>query len=335
MVHGKGADISNVKQMQRWAEEKYITAHIVKKLADCAKAKGDFERADSYWNCYYCAKFVTTANGLLFTEYCKTRICALCNEIRKAIKIKFYLPVVQRWSDPFSMVLTVKNVPAKELNQRIDEMYILLEKIKNKYKTRFRRKTGIKLVGFRVFECTYNRTRDDYHPHFHLVVADRKIADVIRTEWIIEGQKLWGKESIYERSQKYRRIEKEGEENALARIIKYGTKIFSEHNPRNKKSKKGVYIEALDTIIAAMEDRRIFDRFGFNLPSRPKEEKRVQYLKDYKAWTFVCEYADWLEKDGALSLSNFVIQDEMRVFFNESIINTKTHEFPPKKFIIY
>lgn len=43
-------------------------------------------------------------------------------------------------------------------------------------------------------------------------------------------------------------------------------------------------------------------RLRINLPSRPKEEKRVQYLKDYKAWTFVCEYADWLEKDGALSL---------------------------------
>ena len=319
VVHGRGADISNVKQMQRWAEEKFIMSHLVRKLADTAKSRGDFEMSDSYWNCFYCAKRVITGDGRLFTNYCKTRVCAVCNGIRKAEKIHLFLPVVQSWPDPFSMVLTVKSVSAEGLKKRIDEMYSLIRRIVQKYRKRSQRGAKQRLKGIRVFECTYNPTTKEYHPHFHFVVADRLTADILRNEWIAEGQELWGKDAVYQGSQVFTRIE--NNEEALERIIKYGTKIFTETNPRNKKSKKGVYIQALDTIISEMKGRRIFDRFGFNLPKQPPQEKQVKCLENYKEWTFVSKDADWLEKDGALTLSNYVATPETKRFLSDSIVD--------------
>ena len=131
--------------MHRWAEEKFIMAHMVRNLADTAKSRGDFERSDSYWNCFYCAKMVITGDGRLYTNYCKTRVCALCNGIRKAEKIHSFLPVLESWPDPFSMVLTVKNVPAEGLKKRIDEMYSLIRRIVQKYRKRAQRGTKIKV----------------------------------------------------------------------------------------------------------------------------------------------------------------------------------------------
>lgn len=319
MVHGVGADISNVKQMQRWAEEKYIMAHLVRKLADTAKSRGDFERSDSYWNCFYCAKRVITGDGRLHTFYCKTRVCALCNGIRKAEKIHSFLPIVQSWPDPFSMVLTVKSISAEGLKKRIDEMYSLIRRIVQKYRKRSQRGAKLRLKGIRVFECTYNPVTREYHPHFHFIVADRVIADTLRNEWITEGQELWGKDAVYQGSQVFNRIE--NNEEALERIIKYGTKIFTETNPRNKKSKKAVYIQALDTIISEMKGRRIFDRFGFNLPKQPPREKIVKHLENYKEWVFVSKEADWLEKDGSLTLANYTVTPDIKNFLKESIVD--------------
>jgi len=62
-------------------------------------------------------------------------------------------------------------------------------------------------------------------------------------------------------------------ENALIEIIKYGSKIFTEPDLKKKgnlKTPPKIYDRALDNILVAMKGKRIFERFGFNLPEKHK-----------------------------------------------------------------
>lgn len=81
----------------------------------------------------------------------------------------------------------------------------------------------------------------------------------------------------------------------LIEIIKYDTKIFTEPDLTKKSKQKGlhkIYISA--HILAAMKDRRIFDRFGFNLPQIEKPKGgTITKLKNYDEWEYNPTIADW------------------------------------------
>ena len=64
---------------------------------------------------------------------------------------------------------------------------------------------------------------------------------------------------------------------------------------------------ALDNIYVAMKGKRIFERFGFNLPKNSHNEKRKesQLLQDYLKWEYHPESNDWLSKDHESPLSNY------------------------------
>src|SRR5690606_16667125 len=59
-------------------------------------------------------------------------------------------------------------------------------------------------------------------------------------------------------------------EKKLIEIIKYNTKVFTEPDMKKVRYEKSrtaqVYVKALNNILLAMKGKRIFDRFGFDLP---------------------------------------------------------------------
>ncbi|GAA3515309.1 hypothetical protein GCM10022393_31620 [Aquimarina addita] len=70
-------------------------------------------------------------------------------------------------------------------------------------------------------------------------------------------------------------------ENGLVEIIKYGSKIFTEPDLKKRQKETNtaqIYIKALDTMLMAMKGKRIFDRFGFNLP---KQKKNKNFQRSY------------------------------------------------------
>ena len=73
-------------------------------------------------------------------------------------------------------------------------------------------------------------------------------------------------------------------ESALIEIIKYGSKIFTEPDLKKKgnlKTPPKIYARALDNILVAMKGKRIFERFGFNLPKQQKQTNK-QHKINYR-----------------------------------------------------
>ena len=184
-VSGEGTEVSNNKRLSNRAKKKMITQKVVKSLIEIGENKGDKELQKMLWNTYYCLSKVYLNNGRVHGNYCKTKVCTVCNGIRKAELINKYLPVINTWEEPYLVTLTARSVPAKSLNKRIDQMLQGFRMITNKYKTRHQRGKSIKLMGIRSLECNFNPKRRTYNPHFHIIVPNIETAEILKKEWQI------------------------------------------------------------------------------------------------------------------------------------------------------
>lgn len=105
---------------------------------------------------------------------CKNRFCPVC-AWRKAKKDALALSVMMEYikeehqKEFIFLTLTAPNVPAEELNDEIKDY--------NKAFQRLMQRQEVKKVvkGYaRKLEITYNKERNDYHPHFHVLIAVNK-----------------------------------------------------------------------------------------------------------------------------------------------------------------
>ncbi|HFQ4497205.1 TPA: protein rep, partial [Enterococcus faecium] len=111
---------------------------------------------------------------LVQAHFCKNRFCPLC-AWRKARKDSMMLSIMmqaiaeEKQYQFIFMTLTTPNVKAERLNDEIDLFNHALSKM-------FRRKkVQIAIKGYvRKLEITYNKEREDYNPHFHLILAVNK-----------------------------------------------------------------------------------------------------------------------------------------------------------------
>lgn len=65
-----------------------------------------------------------------------------------------------------------------------------------------------------------------------------------------------------------------------------------------------IYVSALYNIIWAMSGFRIFEWFGFNLPTRQRNTKHT-LLTDYEELLFMPEVFDWVSEETAELLSGY------------------------------
>ena len=124
---------------------------------------------------------------------CKNRFCPIC-AWKKAKKDALALSVMMAYlklekkKEFIFLTLTAPNVPAEELNDEIKHY--------NQSFQRLMQRKEVKRVvkGYaRKLEITYNKERDDYHPHFHVLIAVNKsyftqtIQYINRDRWL----ELW------------------------------------------------------------------------------------------------------------------------------------------------
>lgn len=260
---------------------------------------------------------------LLQTEnYCKNRFCTICCSIRKAELINKYYPVLKNWEDAHFVTLTVKACNSKNLKKYIDGLLRGFHIIHMRCKKRHQRGKGIKLKGVKSLECNFNPITKTYNPHFHIIVENYAIAKLLREEWLL----LWKSDKKLFTSWKAQDVSKvRSVEHAMIEIIKYGSKIFTEPDLK-KKGKSSVsptiYAAALDNILTAMKGRRIFDRFGFNLPKQQAIEPKFSLLSDYQKWSFSLEENNWVNNTTGEKLINFRITPEL-AFLLDNCINTE------------
>jgi len=120
---------------------------------------------------------------------CKNRFCPIC-AWRKSKKDALALSVMMTYmkqeenKDFILLTLTAPNVSADELDDEIKHYNHAFKKL-------MERKEVKKIVqGYaRKLEITYNEKRNDYHPHFHVLVAVNKSYFTQTTQYI--NQKRW------------------------------------------------------------------------------------------------------------------------------------------------
>ena len=291
ILNGHGSSLNDRKALIGRKRKKLITNKIALELIDIAHEKGHHESEKVYRRVYYCQADITTTNDLAFSKYCKHRVCSFCCGVRKAEILNKYLPVLQTWNDPHFLTLTVKSVPAIKLREWIGQGLLRgFKRIIAKYRKMNQRGKGIGLMGIRSLECNFNPLKKTYNPHFHIIVPNRETAEVLKKEWL----NLWTKKHTIPDAQFIRPVK--NLESDLIEIIKYSSKIFTDpegkkYTPRGKR--RYIYISALHNILSAMTGHRIFDRFGFNLPTAKEKTAKSMVVNSYNEYCYDSKKADW------------------------------------------
>ena len=177
-----------------------------------------------------------SGHGMLLVAaiFCQCRLCPLCQWRRSLIMfhqvkelahehIKHYKSDI-----PLLLTLTVPNVSTNDLSERLG----LMQESWN----RLMKRRPVKRVcrsWFRALEITYNTSREDYHPHFHVLIMvsasyfqrDRDLY-IDRDEWLRMWQEVTGIPEITQVD--IRRVKKLRKgtaiESVAAEVAKYATK---------------------------------------------------------------------------------------------------------------
>lgn len=292
---------------------------MILSLIDVVKAKGEPEREQAYWNAYHCQNKVIISENRMYGNYCKNRFCTVCCAIRKADTINRYYPIISQWKDAHFVTLTVKSCKAKNLNKWIEGMLRAFELIHNRCKKRHQRGLGIKLIGIKSLECNFNPKMKTYNPHYHIIVPNKEVAELLKKEWIYQ----WKSDKTLFTTSKAQYIRPvKNLEHDIIETIKYGSKIFTEPD-LNKQSKQSVkpmiYAYALDNILVAMKGKRIFERFGFNLPQQPSKKYTSKLVVNFETWVFPSDASDWINPETGESLTGYLQPLELSYLLNECI----------------
>lgn len=269
------------KLLQKRARSKYITNSVSIKLAALGSVL-----EQSYWNSYHCCGVLRQSGKSVVGKYCNNRWCLTCNRIRTAKLINGYAESLRELPDKRFVTLTIPNVSGESLKKTIEKMVESLVLIQKSF-----RKRKVKIVGIRKLECTYNPARNDFHPHFHLIVSGETISKLLIDEWL----------KRFPSATREAQNEKPADDNSAMELFKYFTKIVT---------KKRFYISALDTIFTAMYGKRTFQPMGIKkiVSEDISELQKIVYedLEERESlWTWVDEATDWIDFDTGETLTGY------------------------------
>lgn len=280
------ADSAAQKQrdgLKKRAEAKYYSDILMKALLTL-----DSPLKKSYLNTLYCATELKQVGDKVTAVYCKNRHCMVCNRIRTGKMHNQYEGELKTFADAQMVTLTIRTMGKKELRPAILKMGLTWSAIYKKLHKHCK-KAGIKLRGLRKFECTYNAKDDKYHPHFHILVEGKGIAEMIYKEWMAKYPM-----ETYKDAQDIR----PANTNAPKELFKYLTKIVSDDT---------IYIPALDVIFQSIRGCKIYQSFGVKPLDDNIDELdaiTVEDLIDEIAW-WKWNGLDWVHTQTGEGISGF------------------------------
>lgn len=250
----------------------------------------------------------------------------MCNAIRTAELTNKYLPSIESWQNKHFVTLTQPNCEADKLPETIAWMQKVFTKIKRRFNKQAERGQRETFVGIRKMECTYNPERNDFHPHYHLIIDGQKNAEDFLACWedeVVNGFWQYFEEykGLSDISDAYSLVSKAqdirpADDKSVKEMFKYFTKVIS-----SKDQKRVIYADALDVIFNAIRNKRVFQPFGFKASDlqpveeeQPEEEPKedVQIVAEYHFdrkkhdWVHTSESVDYetgevVEQSTALS----------------------------------
>jgi hypothetical protein len=191
-----------------------------------------------------------------------------------------YLPALGNMVNPQFVTISVPNVDGAELKVTLENMTKTFRQCLD-----VMRKRGVTPDGVRKTEVTFNEVRQDYHPHFHLIVDGEDNAKALVKEWLshnptagIKGQDVRPCTDAKE-------------------LFKYFTKLLT---------KSGQFLPVhMDVIFQAMKGKRVYQPFGTVRKVSEDVDATEAVTCDWKApqdeiWVYedAAEFSDWYNSTG-------------------------------------
>ena len=298
------SSLSPEQTFQRRARSRFASVPLATSLAEL---RSPLEK--SYRSTIYCSSCIRQADGVLSSHYCGQRWCLTCNRIRTGRAISIYLPVLRSWGSPHLVTLTVRNCKGEALSAVLDRMREVFQSCRRAIV----RTHQLPFVGLRKLECTYNHVRDDYHPHFHVIVDGAEQAELLRLLWLRRWKGEAGKEGQDVRP---------CDEGGLREIFKYFTKLATKIDGVRRMA---IPPAALDIIFQAMRRRRVWQSIGFVLPKEAEESIEADELEvtgtvafrrpaERIYWEWNQGIADWMDRETGEVLSEYQPGEKFRQF---------------------
>jgi plasmid rolling circle replication initiator protein Rep len=276
-------DFKQTGKIRHWDKRKlesfvvsssYSLMSDLKKYGEKMASCGDFLK-------FGACSHVEHGKKLIKANFCKARLCGMCQWRKSLVVRKQVVDLVHEHQKKYSsdvpllLTLTVVNVKGGELNKAIDQM-----------NSAWKRLTELKIVKgsvrswFRSLEVTYNKDRDDYHPHFHALLMvphhyfykDRGLY-IPHEKWL----ELWKKSMRDDRItqvdiRKVKSREQGSLESLAGEVAKYATKPSS-YIFENEEGEEEASPKVIEELHYALKGRRLIG-FG-GLFSKIRKMKKM------------------------------------------------------------
>src|SRR5699024_8471897 len=159
---------------------------------------------------------------------CDNRFCPICawkKSRKNALKISVLMQYLreEKNKDFVFLTLTAPNVKSEELEDEIKHYNQSFQRLMQ------RKEVKNAVRGYvRKLEVTYNKERDDYHPHFHVILVvdkqydNNKNPDTKRHRWLELGQKSTKNNLITQVD--VRKVKATDNKKEVSEIAKYSAK---------------------------------------------------------------------------------------------------------------
>lgn len=185
-------DFSLVDGSRDWKGRKKMSIKVAGLMEHYDKEKAlELKRCGTYLG------FIRTPdNGLKLStaNFCRQRLCPMCQwrrSLRLAVQSdKVYRELSQHGYRHIFMTVTMRNCKRGELRETVDHLY--------KSMTAFMRSVAFRRSfagAYRAFEVTYNKDKNTFHPHWHLLLT-------VRPEYFEDESLYWDIDTLIKRWRK-------------------------------------------------------------------------------------------------------------------------------------
>jgi plasmid rolling circle replication initiator protein Rep len=296
-------DYKEPGKLRLWDQRKTIAKEVSK---TCSKTPGLEKYAPRIWECgrnlgFKACIFLEHGKKLKRANFCHYRLCPMCQPI-KASKVRNEVYEIAKAhlekfpeDTPLLLTLTAPNITGDFIGREIDSHMKAFERlIKRKVVKEMNRS------WFKALEITKNKDRNDYHPHFHILLMvspeyfhKNSPLYITHEKWLKLWQEAKRDPSITQVD--IRAIKDTGEgklEAIIAEVAKYATKPSS-YISKNKNGNPVIDGEALQYLHHGLRGRRTIGYGGYF----KKVRKEIKLLKLEKAAAVAAER---LNEDGTL-----------------------------------
>ena len=250
----------------------------------------------AYLRTLSCSGLMRQADGKVTAKYCRARWCCVCNAIRSAKLMVAYSPELESWTDGTFLTLSRPNVRGKNLYGELRLNRKALQKVMAKA-----RRGGWVFRAVLKVEVTYNPMKGTYHPHFHLMVDSRAVADELLRLWMAANP------TAHRSGQDVRKC------HSPLELFKYVTKLLVKGLEGEQTTP---HPAVLDTIFRAMKNLRTMQPLGFRvagaavLPEDETLQLDASTLSPISRpepfdWEWVDWLHDWVDKGTGEVLADF------------------------------